>query len=198
MRGIQYAAASRFNHYVSGILDHPFRPMRERRVMTREYAVAISRRCFARAFPTSFAPLSKRGRRECRVRAAPAVSCAKNVHIGAHEHTGQRNTPTSPAQWSYGVLRALPGERIRLVTVACENLSQAWHQQRVSGPHDLAVRFGVSSGVLESTPDAKASITSPALRFVTIAKRPSCGPGWCRLILLICRNVKRNIFDLGA
>src|SRR5829696_6886334 len=30
------------------------------------------------------------------------------------------NTPASPAQWLYGLLRALPGERIRLVTVACE------------------------------------------------------------------------------
>src|SRR5215204_1083816 len=75
-----------------------------------------------------------------------------------------------------------------------KNLLQAWHQQRVSGPHDLAVRLDVSSGAQESTPHAEASITSPALRFVTIAKRPSCGPGTGRLIVLICRNGKQNIF----
>ena len=31
---------------------------------------------------------------------------------------------------------------------SARNLSQTWHQQRVSGPHDLAVRFDVSSGML--------------------------------------------------
>src|SRR5438876_4854035 len=50
-----------------------------------------------------------RGRRECRVRAAPAVSCAK-VRKKAHTSIqGSGNTPTSPAQWLYGLLRALPG-----------------------------------------------------------------------------------------
>ena len=37
-----------------------------------------------------------RGRRECRVRAAPAVSCAKSCAIGAHEHTGERRTLRHP------------------------------------------------------------------------------------------------------
>ena len=48
------------------------------------------------------------GCRECRVHAAPAVSCAI-VDRGAHEHTGQRRHPTFPAQWLYGLYRALPG-----------------------------------------------------------------------------------------
>src|SRR3981189_3067291 len=33
-----------------------------------------------------------RGRRECRGRAAPAVSCAKAVRRNAHEHTGSAET----------------------------------------------------------------------------------------------------------
>ena len=55
-----------------------------------------------------------RGRREDRVRAAPAVSCAvctKKVHTsiqGSGEH------PAFPAQWLYGLYRALPGERALL------------------------------------------------------------------------------------
>ena len=70
--------------------------------------------CFARAFQIR-SPLSQnRGRRECRVRAAPAVSCAKvrkKVHTSIQ---GSGNTPTSPAQWLYGLYRALPGERALL------------------------------------------------------------------------------------
>src|SRR6266536_2302296 len=48
---------------------------------------AILRPSFA-----SRCPSLKRGRRECRVHAAPAVSCAKSVHYGAHEHTGSAET----------------------------------------------------------------------------------------------------------
>src|SRR6266436_7376732 len=60
----------------------------------------------------------------------------------------------------------------------------AWHQQRVSGPHGFAVRFGAvrparryrSRETRPATPfraDAKASTASPPA-FVTIAIRPSC------------------------
>src|SRR6202022_4723384 len=37
-------------------------------------------------------PRKKRGSRECRVRAAPAVSCAKLCERTAHEHTGSAET----------------------------------------------------------------------------------------------------------
>jgi hypothetical protein len=78
--------------------------------------LAISRRDFARALQIRL-PLFKQ-----RAQGMPGARCTRglvcqNVHFGAHEHTGSGNTPTSPAQWLYGVLRALPGERIRLVTV---------------------------------------------------------------------------------
>jgi hypothetical protein len=90
--------------------------------------------------------------RKRRAQGKPGADCTrglvcKSAHCGrTRAYRFSRNSPAFPAQWFYGVLRALPGERIRLVTVACENLPQAWHQQRVSGPHDLAVRPGVSSG----------------------------------------------------
>ena len=41
---------------------------------------------FARALQNRFA--QRRGRRECRVLAAPAVPCARDGGRGAHEHTG--------------------------------------------------------------------------------------------------------------
>jgi hypothetical protein len=63
---------------------------------------------------------SNRGRRECRVRAAPAVSCAKEVHIGAHEHTGQRKHSDIPCAMALRLTPRSPRRRIRLVTVICE------------------------------------------------------------------------------
>src|SRR6267142_1433510 len=58
-------------------------------------------------------PLSEnRGRREDRVRAAPAVSCAKCAKGNAHEHTGSAEASGLPCAVDYGLLRALPGERL--------------------------------------------------------------------------------------
>jgi len=57
----------------SGILDHP-----PSRVMTTGYVFAISRRDCARDLH-EFCPSEVRGRREDRVRAAPAVSCAMRI-----------------------------------------------------------------------------------------------------------------------
>ena len=55
--------------------------------------------------------LSEERAQGCRVRAAPAVSCAVVAQANAaHEHTGEAvNTPAAPAQWLYGLLRDLPG-----------------------------------------------------------------------------------------
>src|SRR4051794_4114174 len=70
----------------SGILDHPLS-----RVMTTEYVFAISRRD-APEFYRTVVPPGKGGRREDRVRAAPAVSCARCTSKNAHEHTGSAET----------------------------------------------------------------------------------------------------------
>jgi hypothetical protein len=62
-------------------------------------------------------PPQRRGRRECRARAAPAISCAKCTKEDAHEHTGSAEaTSAFPTQWFCGLWRA-PRRRIRLVTV---------------------------------------------------------------------------------
>ena len=62
------------------------------------------------SFANSFAP-KRRGRREDRVRAAPAVSCA-NIHkqkrTRAYRFSG--SSPAFPAQWFYSLYRALHGE----------------------------------------------------------------------------------------
>jgi hypothetical protein len=56
-------------------------------------------------------PAKKRGRRESRVRAAPAVSCAK---VRKETHTSiqvQRRQSGFPCAVVYGLFRALPGDR---------------------------------------------------------------------------------------
>jgi hypothetical protein len=66
---------------------------------------------------------SKRGSRECWMHAAPAVSCA-NVHKNTHTSIqGSGGDPTFPAQWLYGLYRALPGESGFVVSVASRKLA---------------------------------------------------------------------------
>ena len=71
--------------------------------MTTRYASALSQRIAPEVLQENLA-LENRGRREDRVRAAPAVSRAKLCIKHAHEHTGSaENTRAFPAQWLYGL-----------------------------------------------------------------------------------------------
>src|ERR1043165_878031 len=102
-----------------------------------------------------------RGRRECRMRAAPAVSCAvctKVVHMsiqGSGEH------PTFPAQWLYGLWRDLPGRAVLVVTVAPRKLSPRWNLT----PAYRAVRTTrfYRTPLPDSSIPASASTASPSL-----------------------------------
>src|SRR2546429_6442491 len=91
-------------------------------------------------------------------------------------------SPTSPAQWLYGLLRALPGgagllSPSPLRSLLLKSLAPASRRQdHTTSPYASAFSSGA-----KNTPDAKASTASPAQRIVTIAKRPSCGPGWLEL-----------------
>ena len=86
----------------SGILGHPLS-----RVTTTEYVFAISRRDCARGLH-EFCPSEARGRREDRVRAAPAVSCARCTSKNAHEHTGSAEAFRPSLRNGFnGFLRAL-------------------------------------------------------------------------------------------
>src|SRR5438477_2472224 len=139
-----------------------------------------------------------RGRRECRVRAAPAVSCARMHIVGAHEHTGQRKRSDIPCAMALRLISRSPRWSGLVVTVAGgtlpANLAPASRRQdHTTSPYALAFR-----PARKNVPDAKASITSRAPRVVTIMIRPSCGRETGEVILLISRNVKRNIFDSGA
>ena len=106
-----------------------------------ERGLAIPRRGAPEFCMKSFAPVN-RGRRECRVRAAPAVSCAKCAKKGAHEHTGERRTLRHPLRngfTAYFVLSPVSG-------LYCHRRRRnGFHQLDASigasGPHDFTVRI---------------------------------------------------------
>ena len=103
-----------------------------------------SRGAFAPECCWKFPHPPNRGRREYRVRAAPTVSCAKNVHKNTHTSIQvSGNTPAFPAQWFYSLF--ISG------SPRCTELDSHRHRQclnrqldtsvGVSGPHDFAVRL---------------------------------------------------------
>ena len=69
---------------------------------------AISRRLSPEVLQER-SPREIRGRRECRARNAPAASCVIKVNTRAYRFSG--GNPAFPAQWFYGLLRALPGDQ---------------------------------------------------------------------------------------
>ena len=88
-------------------------------------------------------PPQFRGRREDRVRAAPAVSCAvcikKMLHMSIQVW---RKPPAFPAQWLYGLYEFAPVTGFVATVIAEEGLLPAKLDASTgaSGPHDFTVR----------------------------------------------------------
>src|SRR6266850_3417133 len=87
--------------------------------------------------------LENRGRREDRVRAAPAVSCATCTEEHAHEHTGSAETLRPSLRsglTAYFVLSPVNGSFATVVrrSLASRDLDAS---TAASGPHDFAVRI---------------------------------------------------------
>jgi hypothetical protein len=86
--------------------------------MTERQTSAFSRRD-APEVCINFRPCDNRGRRESRVpmHPQPRVQCRKHTSVVT---TGSPETiPAFPAQWFYGFLRALPGDRACLPPSSC-------------------------------------------------------------------------------
>jgi hypothetical protein len=111
--------------------------------MTPNTASRSRRVFFARGLMFSFGS-PERGRRECRAPNAPAAWWAEKGR-GAHQQSSPRvyrKHPAFPAQWFYGLLRALPGEPGLFATVISGIASTDLDTSvGVSGPHDFAVRL---------------------------------------------------------
>jgi hypothetical protein len=136
-------------------------------------------------FANSFAPKNeracatlKRGRGEDRVRAAPAVPCAKVANkkrTRAYRFSG--NTPAFPAQWFYSLYRALPGE----TWLACHRRPRdTKHHRELDTSH-----WGVRTTRLCRPPHAPfvksaSASTAPRPNVSDDGQRPSLGTGWMK------------------
>jgi hypothetical protein len=121
-------------------------------------------------------PSKTRGRRESRVRAAPAVSCAIGTRKSAHEHTGSAEAVRPSLRNGFnGFLRALPGDRLSCHRRRQDSSRPLDASTGASGPHDFAVRAGIIR------PHARARLMQsrpphPIPTFVTMANAPLAGP----------------------
>ena len=171
-RGIQYAASSRFNHGLLGILDARLRGHDKVDMSPR------SRDTLRPSFANSFT-LKMRGRREDRVRAAPAVSCA-NAYAkeNAHEHTGSAEAVRPSLRngfTAYIVLSpARPGLLVTVVPKKRELLANLTPAIGASGPHDFAVR------VTRPSSKAQSASTAPRPNVSDDGQRPLSRDGMAR------------------
>jgi hypothetical protein len=122
---------------VSGLLDHP-----PARVMTTECEFAISRHELPEA-ASSFAlqKFEGTGKTGCLLHPRSRVRFAlTKLHTSIQ---GSGNTPAFPAQWLYGLLRALPGERLFCLRRPREAFASLGLNASTAAPepHDFAVRL---------------------------------------------------------
>jgi len=123
-------------------------------------------------------PPKERGRREDRVRAAPAVSCAKVAKKSAHEHTGSAEAFRPSLRngfTAYIVLSpARPGLLVTVARVIQNIIANLTPAIGASGPHDFAVRLTRRSSKAHPRPPL------PAPTSVTMANAPC--------VCKICQN----------
>ena len=147
-------------------------------------------------------PSQNRGSRECRVRAAPAVSCARCTRKSAHEHTGSAEALRHSLRNGFTAYSALspatnsschrhrrikgfaePGRAdltsadLTPATGARTTRLHRTQQHRSSARRFIAHRLLRVGPATRFAPDAAASTASrPNVR--DDGQRPSCGPGW--------------------
>ena len=116
-------------------------------------------------------PPEIRGRRECRVRAAPAVSYANGESGCAHEHTGSAEASGIPCVMALRLMPRSPRRRIRLVTV-------------VGGFSDCSNPVGFGFVTADLAPATGVRTT----RFCrTLQRRSSCAPAIAHEVQLALR-----------
>ena len=120
-----------------------------------------------------------------RAQGMPGARCTRGLvcKLQKNAHTSiqvQRRHPAFPAQWFYGLYRALPGDRALLSPSLCANCS--------ANLTPASRRQDHTTSPSASAPFVKSASASTASRpaSVTIAKRPSSRDGIGELIALIC------------
>ena len=120
----------------------------------------------------------RRGSRECRMRAAPAVSRAKWTKENAHEHTGQRRRSDIPCAMALRLISRSPRgiglscpRRLRIAGSSAPGRADLPSADltpttEASDPHDFTVRFGT----------ARQHAPRPLTEFI-----PPCDPIACTM-----------------
>src|SRR6478672_10708067 len=135
-----------------------------------EDTVSQSRDALRPSDARNFPPSKSRGRRECRMRAAPEVSCAVYPKKGAHEHTGAAENIRHPLRNGFTAYNALSPVSHVLLPPSTPTMGR---QDHTSLPY-------ASVPIVRALP--RPSQPRPA--FVTIASAPLVGTG-CNLYSLI-------------
>ena len=136
-----------------------------------------SRDALRPSFARNFLALQSRGRREDRVRAAPAVSCAVCTKKGAHEHTGPAENTRPSLRNGFTAYNELSPENGSFASVAPWEVECPQVHRRQ--------RRDVRTTRLCRTPLSRSSSQHrrpphPRPTFVTIASAPLVGTGWPR------------------
>src|SRR4051794_25272895 len=123
-------------------------------------------------FAKTSSPTEGAGNAGCALHPRSRVQIVRNMRTRAYRFSG--NTPASPAQWLYGLWRALLGDEFLFVTVIDglkvlrDPIGPAkpppiWHQQRMPEPHAFAVRSPASPSAAPGVYSPTKSHTKPAL-----------------------------------
>jgi len=148
----QYAAPSRFHHWRLGILGRPVKPGDDGGRFGAlasdpfRHAPSRSRGAMRPSFAFGFAPKEIRGRREDRVRAAPAVPCAIAQESAHTSIQVQRRTPGLPCAMALRLISRSPRRRIPV----CHRRLRIKSCLSPVGPTRLH-RLGISNGCRNHT-----------------------------------------------
>jgi hypothetical protein len=133
----------------------------------RDLAAGYTRGLLSNSFT-----LQIRGRRESRVRAAPAVSCANCASKNAHEHTGPAEASDFPCAAVYGLYVISPAIRICLSpssALAGANLTPTLRRQ----DHTIS-----PSAFRRPRQECHQRPPHPRPALVTLRNAPPSGTGW--------------------
>src|SRR5205809_3489642 len=109
----------------------------------------FSRRDFARAIKIRRLTLKPEGAGNAGCTLHPRSRVPEIAQLAHTSIQGSGNTPTSPAQWLYGLLRALPGERAflppSLANCSTSLAPASRRQDHTTSPYALAFSSGVKN-----------------------------------------------------
>jgi len=111
--------------------------------MVEKHTFAISRRNSPEVCHQRHALSNQRAQGKPDARCTRGLVCNKVVE-NAHEHTGPAETSDFPCAVALRLLRGLPGEPCSLPPSPAGVTASLTPSSGVSGPYDLAVRFGIA------------------------------------------------------